>query len=395
MALIENVTPFASAMYRKMGYLMAEDQVLALRGTLHLPELGRPLHVAKKQRPLRWGETLSEPTTDMLRGVVCEDGDVVPAKRSTDIHVSGSLWSPTDHALEGWTATVRVGAVASSMRIHGPRQFQRTRTGWQLTKARPIEQVQLDYHQAFGGLWLPDDGPASADRTDYVSSDTNPAGCGWLPLEQDLAGLAKAQRQAITARIRAVRELPAPQFESTERSIHHPQDRHTAKGWGPIARWWSPRRQRQGSFDDIWRKYRAPEWPSDFDPAYFNSAHPDLTAPHWLAGDEDIALLNCTAQGERTVNGDRLWRTRLPGFAMYAYAQFASGRDQFTALHLSTVHIDLDASEVMLTWHACWPPDDEVSRVLIGGMSLADWRASPAARLRPYLSWNEQGAMTK
>ena len=162
MALIENVTPFASAMYRKMGYLMAEDQVLAVRGTLRLRELGQPLHVAKLQRPLRWGETMSEPTANMLRSVVCEDGDVVSAKRSTDIHVSGSLWSPTDHALAGWTAAVRVGSVASSMRVHGPRVFQRTRSSWQLTKAAPIEQVRLSYHQAFGGLWLAEDGLANA-----------------------------------------------------------------------------------------------------------------------------------------------------------------------------------------------------------------------------------------
>ena len=65
-------------------------------------------------------------------------------------------------------------------------------------------------------------------------------------------------------------------------------------GWGPIARWWSPRKERQGSYDDAWLKdFKAnfcADYPQDFNNSYFNCAPPDQMLKGSLQGDEHIEL---------------------------------------------------------------------------------------------------------
>lgn len=137
----------------------------------------------------------------------------------------------------------------------------------------------------------------------------HPAGIGWLPQAQDLRALSRAARSQIKAQVQQMRSLAAPQFELSRQALSNPDDRQPPQGFGPIARWWSPRRDWQGTFDDHWRTYRYPEWPSDFDALFYNSAHPELMAPNHLRGDDEIALANCVNEGA-VREGDN-WNLRL------------------------------------------------------------------------------------
>lgn len=373
MAVIDSVTPFARALYRKLGYAQQELEVLAVRGTFTFAADGQPLKLAAVQRPLRWSETFAGPADQPLRSVVAGDTDIVIGKPTTDIHASGSLHSPSGKPQARWLTALRIGPVKKLLRVCGPRSFQRTALGWRLSEAAPVASVALDYRRAFGGCWFAGAAPGN-DSPAYVSHPSNPAGCGWLPNDADLKPLDKPAQQDIKTQIADLRELPAPQFEAPERPIEHPTDRHASEGFGPIARWWSPRRERQGTLDDAWRKYRYPEWPSDFDQHFHNSAHPDLMAPQWLAGDEPIALANGLREGTLNADGDRMWRSQLPGVAIYAHSEFESGRKEMTQFVLDTVGFDLDAGEITLTWHALYPPEDRLVSALIGGMPLDMWR---------------------
>lgn len=378
--MLESVTPFAMAHYRKAGWGLIEVDVLAVRATYQWSQHGEPLAIAPVQLPLRWGEQYAGPEDQPLRSIVAEDGDVEIGKLRTDVHVQGYLQAPGGIARREWLVGVGVGPVNKSMRVTGPRRFERNALGmWRATRPDPVERVRLDYRQAFGGCWLADTLDEHGER-EYAAAAMNPAGIGWLPKAQDLHSLSPAARSQIKAQVQQIRSLAAPQFELSRQALSSPYDRQPPQGFGPIARWWSPRRERQGTFDDYWRTYRYPEWPDDFDALFYNSAHPDLMSKQHLRGDEEIALANCINEGARR-EGD-LWmlRTHLPGMAIYAIAEFTNGQRQWLNFLLDTIVIDLDTRQVSMTWHALCTHELRLKRAIIGGIGL-DLLAEVKARM--------------
>jgi len=76
-------------------------------------------------------------------------------------------------------------------------------------------------------------------------------------------------------------------------------------GFGFYPRNSQPRFGFLGTADDIWSEVRAPELPEDFHEDFYNGAHPRLQIEGYLAGDEEVKLVNLTPEG--------LARFRLPG----------------------------------------------------------------------------------
>lgn len=384
MADIETPTPFAIAHYRKEGYARQEMDVMAVRATFQWSHDDAPLKLAHVQQPIRWGETYEGPSDQTLRCVVASDGDTEIGKPTTDIHVAGHLQSPSGVAQADWLAGVAVGPVRKLLRVCGPRQFERGFAGWRLTKPTPVERIRLDYRRAFGGIAF----ATTLDEhghPEYCAFSGNPAGVGWLPDGADLKPLTKTAREQIEHDIKSIKVLDAPQFEAVDRPVRSPFDRHPTQGLGPIVRWWSPRKERQGTLDEIWRQSRYPEWPYDFDARFYNSAHPDLMSPSLLRGDEAISLGNCVRQGTTLRGSDRILSTRLPGMTVYAQADFGDDQIQLLDFVLDTVGIDLDRQEVTLTWHRLCMPQQTLKRAVIHGMPLDMWdqlkhRAADGAR---------------
>ena len=122
-------------------------------------------------------------------------------------------------------------------------------------------------------------------------------------------------------------------------------------GLGPMARHWSARTRWAGTYDDAWlARARADiksgvpaDYPADFDPRFFQCAHPDLVTKSYLLGDEILALGGMTHEHDWLV-------ARLPGVEVRARLLEGGGTWTGAVMPLDTVHVDLDAGLV----HLCW-----------------------------------------
>jgi hypothetical protein len=118
-------------------------------------------------------------------------------------------------------------------------------------------------------------------------------------------------------------------------------------GWGPIARWWSPRKERQGSYDDAWLKdFKAnfcADYPQDFNNSYFNCAPPDQMLKGSLQGDEHIELVGVFAD-KQTVS------VQLPGWKLNANSYDHDDQALQGQMRLDTLHVDLDKGQLHATW---------------------------------------------
>lgn len=117
-------------------------------------------------------------------------------------------------------------------------------------------------------------------------------------------------------------------------------------GFGPIAAHQAPRADFAGTYDDAWRRDRAPLPPADRDPRFYCCAAPGLWIEEPLRGDEPVEIFGATPAG--------LWRFRLPFYAP-VFTCVLRGDARACATHLDTFLIDADAGRVELTFRTSLP----------------------------------------
>jgi hypothetical protein len=358
---LRNFTPFVPFAFEKEGKARTAYDVVILKGTFDL--LPDQVKVAKIQRlPEMADRYHGEPETSSL----AMEGDLVIGKVSTDIFVTGSARPLNAIAVPEWLAQIEIGnegrdgikgGVKHTLHLSGPRTWQRGLVGgWTLTEPIPASEIALKYELAYGGT-IARPCKKTPDCPDGMRVDVyahNPVGVGYYDSAQMERGST----------------YPAPQIKHYGDKLKSPHFADNKKqqpaGTTPLSRWWPERYRYAGTYDDKWHRTWQdaqgnpqpgvfPGLPDDFDYRFYSAAPQGLTYPGFMQGSEAIALKGLLPQGHLS--------TRLTGVRFEAVLQGGPESGRIEKLKLDTVHIDLDAQQVILTWRLTIPTAIGAERV--------------------------------
>ncbi|MDN3526198.1 DUF2169 domain-containing protein [Halomonas sabkhae] len=382
MTPVTNMTPFPEALFRKVGPGDKTFEVLAVRGTFQLMGDGETVMVADNQQPIRWQESRAGDPDNRVAQFITHDHDLVPGKPGTELQVRGTLVPPGGMARAAWRSRFRVGDIDYAMSVFGKRYFEwKMLGGWQLTDPEPTTGVPLDYRYAFGGHFAAPDMDTLTPEQATLCYPQNPVGCGWLPRRGDYRRVAREAARYWKPELESYIRLPAPQLEHPDWRVRSPFDRVPPAGAGPIAPWWTPRVECQGTHDKYWHEQRRPLRPLDFDERFYQSAPPALVSARYLRGDEWLTLTNAMANSCRVQVGEYVsyhHRARLPGIGLDAYLERPDGLPGKTSLALDTLEVDLDSGEVSLTWRALFLAQGAPRQIRLEQSALSSPRYSGA-----------------
>ena len=363
---IRNYTPFVPFAFEKQGKAGETYAVMIVKGTFDLhPEQVKI--AADQQLPVLADHYYGEPETSSL----VMEGDLVRYKPGADIYITGHAYRPREAAGNEWLAQIAVAqtqvrdsaqhktgdvlTLRHTLHLHGPRFWEiGFLGGWRLSPAETVSAVALQYELAFGGQFERKV-KVSAQHPNGVVVDAyapNPVGIGYYQIDSMERG----------------KRYPAPQIMRQSQTLNKLDDRPEPAGTTPISRWWPQRYQYAGTYDqrwqDTWQNKDGkplegifPALPADFNDRFYNAASPGLVWPGWLQGDETLHLRGLFAQGAM--------QTRLMGLRLLGIAQGGSESGRTELLKLDTLHIDLDARQVILTWRLTIAQSLGVERVQI------------------------------
>lgn len=304
-----------------------ERLVVIVKATFVVPPSGGPLVLAEEEhaRPIRLGDEMwGEPEIESIR----YPSDLCSIKPGTDVVVVATARAPEGPTPE-FDAYVRVGHLKKAIRVFGLRVWESRGSG--VSRARPIEQLDVRYDFAWGGR-----DTSNPERA--VEEPRNPIGLGVV-----------SNPDLLTHQL-------APQIEDPDQLIRSASTKPAPAGLGAVGRGATPRRDYRGTYDEAWKEYRAPLPPSDEKDEMNLVASPGLIAQPPLVGGEDCALLNLAEGGPLTF--------KLPTVKLEI--RFTTRRSTESIVpHLDTVLID--------TWNT--GPDKPIAVEMV-------WRASIAAPRR-------------
>jgi len=265
--IAENYTPFSVGRAFARDAEGTETWVVVVRATLTILRNGA-LAVAEEQVPVsRSALYRGEPGSSSMHW----ESDFPFTKQASDIIVDAQAWAPAGRPAQHVDVGLRVGKVRKQLRVTGERHWQRGLDGV-LTPSRPAPFVSLaiNYENAWGGL----------DPNGGGFWRANPVGRGHASdpaaLEHKLVPSVEDPRDPLPPATKAPR-APA--------------------GFGAIAPHWTPRVRYAGTYDETWERERAPLWPADFDPRFFQVAPADQQVAGFLQGGEQCELHNLSSEG--------------------------------------------------------------------------------------------------
>ncbi|MCK6591778.1 MAG: DUF2169 domain-containing protein [Polyangiaceae bacterium] len=281
-----------------------------------------PTGVATIARPIAPVRLFDVPISDAPHASLRYMSDAVEEKPGTDVLLIGTAYPPRPDATKT-SVTLRVetgkASLNKTLTVYGPRVWQQALLGLTPGPSTKMQPTPLIYELAFGGV-------DATDPNAVLSDYRNLAGTGFLERRAGLAG-------------RPAPVLEDPRFPLSSRAP-------APAGFGPIPAHWAPRSERIGTYDDLWRRERAPLRPLDFNPRH-NSCAPDdqwLETP--LLGDEPVEILGASPEGAL--------RFRLPRYSPLFYST-VRGVTHEHETHLDTFFIDADQRKVELVWRILVP----------------------------------------
>lgn len=339
---IRSNLPFPSLFFTHWDKAGKEMGVLVVKAAFFVDEGRRSGRYYPEQAEL-WYEDIYHGSTNFSS--LRLDSDLVPFKQATDVYFNAYARSPEEKAREHWPVSFRVSDKLSyGFHVFGAREWQPSGEGeskaWELSAIEAMTELPLRYEYAYGGSCF-----ISADEID--SDPYNPVGRGMVTdymLGQEMS-------------------VPVPQI-GLAADLMHPKvgERMAVCGCGPITKSWLPRLSLAGTFDETWRRERAPYMPLDFDERYWNGAPTSLQTQGYLLGNEQIEMLGLRHEPEPYV-------FELPGFTMdCGLSRRGSLSQERIAMHLDTLYCDVSARDAKahwfsLTWRANISDPEEVEQI--------------------------------
>ena len=321
-ASIENRTPFAFEALHLCDEEMRPLLVPLVKGTFAIGKDGRCLP-AEPQVPVNlagefWGD-------DPERSSYKYEPESAFMKPATDVVLIGHAHAPRRDTTEmrvGVLVKTQAGVLEKEAAVFGDRVWYRAAGIASPTKPLPFETIPLVYERAYGG-W--DRGHADPAR--HACEPRNPVGTGF----RGPGGFEEGLR--------------LPNVEDPRALIGSLGDRPPPAGFGFVSPHWKSRAALAGTFDEAWKKSRAPLLPKDFDRRHLNAASPGLIAPAYLRGDEPVVAVGVTrTSGSLSFS--------LPGVPPpRVRVELGDGTTPADVpLRLDTVIIEPDARTVTLLW---------------------------------------------
>lgn len=315
MFALVNTTPFTASLVPAMDHDGGEAVMAIIKATYTLAPGGKVAR-ADAQRPLVMADEYhGEPGASSLRYA----SDLAPEKRGTDVVLIGSAYASSAEATEV-EVTLEAGPLRKTIRVVGDRRWAKGLLSSSLSKPKPFAKMPLQYEFAFGGH-----DKTHKKESEWAFEPRNPVGRGLIanPGRSDLP------------------EVPVPNLEDPAVPISKVQDRPAPAGFGFIAPSWEPRKKYAGTYDAAWLDRRCPLLPADFDPRFYNAAHPDLISKEFFRGGEEVRVANVRKEGPLSF--------RIPTVDVRA-TFYIDGKATEQACNLDTVVIESDEQRLLLTW---------------------------------------------
>ncbi|HTT70284.1 MAG TPA: DUF2169 domain-containing protein [Anaeromyxobacteraceae bacterium] len=272
MLQIRNETPFQADRALLLDAAGNQVWVVAIKATYLIDERGGA-QPCPSQEPVVASPVWSGAPG---RSSLLRESELVVAHPGTDVTFNATAHAPRGHPAATVEVGVMVGPAKKSLRVYGDRVWFKGATGLARSAPRPFERMPVVWERAYGGS----EGDPEDDR--FACETRNPVGLGFATSSSRLA------------------DKPLPNIEDPHHLIESWRDRPPPAGLGAVAPDWSPRRERGGTYDEAWRRSRAPLWPSDHDPRFHLSAPLGLSLEAPLKGGEVVSTIGLTPEGPLT-----------------------------------------------------------------------------------------------
>lgn len=327
MLQLHNSTRFAAG----MAMFPNEDAIDTLYVIVKASfNIGRELTLADEQTPPIESDVYwTEPGKSSLKSA----SDMHTGKPATDIIMLGHACVPEKKEATQLDVKLTVGQVAKTVRVFGDRHWQ----DGKMTKPAPFRTMPMVYEKAYGGVHITNDEITGMEVR-------NPVG----------RGFAGARKPA------DMNGLPLPNLEDPQQLIREQSDQPAPACFAPCAPSWQPRVSFAGTYDENWRKNRAPYLPTDYDSRFLNMAHPDLIFPGTLQGREPISISHMHPSGTLTFE--------VPTVKLITRVKIA-GREDSPEPHFETLILEPNLLRFSMVWRAAVPCDKhmlKVSEIKIG-----------------------------
>lgn len=366
-----NLTPFAAMQFQMLDRQNNENYVVVFKVGYRLePDDSGGYRVRVRDDDSVGLNLQDEYLSAINTSSIVQENDLAPFKPLCDVIISGTACANNSVPVLKQSVSVNINdseggsLLEKQLSVSGKCYFRKNATNrnWSMTEPEPFIRQPVVWESAFGGecrINATDNRADSVPKADCLTEiqkashpdsehlplahhlcENNPLGRGFITpwyahayhIDHFPAPQITDPRYPFTAEdfaslIAGNADLTAPQFQPA--------------GLGFSGRAWQARRQKAGTYDEIWLNERHPGLPADFDFSYWNAAPADQQIP-FPKLPLFVTLRGFSPAGKLSFT--------LPHHAPFLLLRLDNGTMIPVDMNLDTLHIDTDNLEVTMSW---------------------------------------------